>query len=184
MGLITLAVLAALVAFVVAIYNRLVRLRNGAESAWSDIDVQLKRRWELIPNLVETVKGYAAHEQGTFEAVTAARTAAMAAGTPGEKSSAEGNLQNVLKSLFAVAEAYPELKANENFQQLQGELSGLEEVIQNARRYYNAIVRDLNTACEVFPNNIVANVFGFSTMEYFELDSEAERTAPLVDFGS
>jgi len=184
MSWIILAGLVALIALGVSLYNRLVQLRNTSESSWSDIDVQLKRRYELIPNLVETVKGYATHEQGTFEKVTEARTRAMAASTPGEKSSAEGNLQGVLKTLFAVAEAYPELKANENFLSLQEELSTLEDAIQNARRYYNAVVRDLNTACESFPSVLVASLFGFSKKEYFELDSEAERTAPAVEFGN
>jgi LemA protein len=182
MGWILLGALAALVVWAISLYNRLVRLRNGGESAWSDVDVQLKRRWELIPNLVETVKGYAKHEQSTFEQVTAARSQAMQAKTPGEHAAAEGNLQSVLKSLFAVAEAYPELRANENFLGLQRELSGLEEAIQNARRYYNAVVRDLNTAIESFPGNLLAGPFGFTKREYFELDSTAERAAPKVSF--
>jgi LemA protein len=184
MGWILLAALAALVLWAVALYNRLVRLRNGSESAWSDIDVQLKRRWELIPNLVETVKGYARHEQATFEKVTAARTQAMQAHTPAEHAAAEANLSGVLKSLFAVAEAYPELRANQNFLGLQQELAGLEDAIQNARRYYNAVVRDLNTAIESFPGNLLAGPFGFTKREYFELDSAAERAAPKVSFGS
>ena len=176
-------ILAAVALFwAVGAYNRLVRLRNGGESAWSDIDVQLKRRWELIPNLVETVKGYAKHEQSTFEQVTAARSQAMQARTPGEHAAAEGNLQSVLKSLFAVAESYPELRANENFLGLQRELSALEEAIQNARRYYNAVVRDLNTAIESFPGNLLAGPFGFTKREYFELDAAAERAAPKVSF--
>ena len=182
MGWIGLGSVVLLLVFAVTLYNRLVALRNGAESAWSDIDVQLKRRWELIPNLVETVKGYARHEQSTFEKVTAARTQAMQAQTPGQHAAAEANLQGVLKSLFAVAEAYPELRANENFLGLQRELSGLEEAIQNARRYYNAVVRDLNTAVESFPGNLIAGPFGFGKREYFELDSAAERAAPKVSF--
>ena len=182
MGWIFFGVLVALVLLAVSLYNRLVRLKNGAEGAWSDIDVQLKRRWELIPNLVETVKGYARHEQGTFEKVTAARTQAMQAQTPGQHAAAEANLQGVLKSLFAVAESYPELRANENFLGLQRELSGLEDAIQNARRYYNAVVRDLNTAIESFPGNLLAGPFGFGKREYFELDSAAERAAPKVSF--
>jgi LemA protein len=179
---ILLGLVVAAAFFGVALFNRLVRLRNGAESAWSDIDVQLKRRWELIPNLVETVKGYAQHEQSTFEQVTAARSQAMQAVTPGQHAAAEATLQGVLKSLFAVAEAYPELRANENFMGLQRELSGLEDAIQNARRYYNAIVRDLNTAIESFPANLLAGTFGFAKREYFELDSAAERAAPQVSF--
>jgi len=181
-GWIFLGLIVAFVLFAISLYNRLVRLKNGSASAWSDIDVQLKRRWELIPNLVETVKGYARHEQSTFEKVTAARTQAMQAQTPGQHAAAEGNLQGALKSLFAVAEAYPELRANENFLGLQRELSGLEEAIQNARRYYNAIVRDLNTAIESFPGNLLAGPFGFTKREYFELDSAAERVAPKVSF--
>ncbi|MAE95957.1 MAG: hypothetical protein CL910_14970 [Deltaproteobacteria bacterium] len=182
MSWIILGVIVAAGLYAVSAYNKLVTLRNSGENAWSDIDVQLKRRYELIPNLVETVKGYAQHEQGTFEKVTQARSQAMQATTPGEKGAAEGNLTQVLKSLFAVAEAYPELKANENFLSLQGELSGLEDAIQNARRYYNAVVRDLNTSCDVFPSNIVANLFSIGKKEYFELDAEAERTAPEVSF--
>ena len=182
MGWILLGLLVASVLFAVSLYNRLVGLKNSAEGAWSDIDVQLKRRWELIPNLVETVKGYARHEQSTFEKVTAARTQAMQARTPGEHAAAEANLQGVLKSLFALAEAYPELRANENFLGLQRDLSGLEDAIQNARRYYNAIVRDLNTAIEAFPGNLLAGPFGFTKREYFELDSAAERAAPKVSF--
>jgi LemA protein len=184
MILIALAVLAVLVVFVISLYNQLVRLRNASESAWSDVDVQLKRRYELIPNLVETVKGYAAHEKTAFDAVTKARSQAMQAATPEAKSAAEGGLSSTLKSLFAIAEAYPELKANQNFLSLQGELASLEEAIQNARRYYNAVVRDLNTRCESFPSNFVANSFGFSKKQYFELDSAAERTAPKVQFGA
>ncbi len=184
MTLIVLAVIAGIAAFVVMLYNQLVKLRNASESAWSDVDVQLKRRYELIPNLVETVKGYATHEKSAFDAVTKARSQAMQASTPEAKSAAEGGLSTTLKSLFAIAEAYPELKASENFKALQGELANLEDAIQNARRYYNALVRDLNTRCEAFPSNLVANSFGFSKKEYFELDSAAERTAPRVQFGT
>jgi LemA protein len=184
MSLIVLAVLAAIGLFVVTLYNQLVRLRNASESAWSDVDVQLQRRYELIPNLVETVKGYAAHEKTAFDAVTRARSQAMQATTPEAKSAAEGGLSTSLKSLFAIAEAYPELKANQNFLSLQAELATLEEAIQNARRYYNAVVRDLNTRCESFPSNFVASSFGFSKKQYFELDSAAARTAPRVQFGS
>jgi LemA protein len=161
-----------------------VQLRNASESAWSDIDVQLKRRHELIPNLVATVKGYAAHEQSTFEQITQARAQAMQAGSPAESARAEGNLTGVLKSLFAVAEAYPELKANQNFLSLQSELSAIEDAIQNARRYYNAVVRDLNTRVESFPANFVASSFGFAKRDYFELDDAAERSVPQVHFGT
>jgi LemA protein len=179
---IALLVIAGAALYGVALYNQLVRLRNSGESAWSDIDVQLKRRHELIPNLVETVKGYASHERGTFEKVTEARSQAMQASGPGGQAVAEGQLTQALKSLFAVAEAYPELRANQNFLSLQGELSKLEDAIQNARRYYNAVVRDLNTRCEAFPSNLVASTFGFDQAEYFELDAEAERSAPTVSF--
>jgi len=183
-GWILLAVVAAVLLGAVSIYNRLVQLRNGSESAWSDIDVQLKRRYDLIPNLVETVKGYAAHEQSTFDQVTRARSVAMQATGPADAAKAEGNLTAVLKSLFAVAEAYPELKANQNFLSLQTELSSIEEAIQSARRYYNAVVRDLNTQVESFPANLLAGAFGFGKREYFELDDAAERRTPEVRFGA
>ena len=166
----------------VSVYNRLVALRNRSENAWSDIDVQLKRRHDLIPNLVETVKGYAAHEQDTFEAVTAARARATQATGTADTAQAESALMGALRGLLAVAEAYPELKANENFASLQGQLSSLESAIQDARRYFNAVVRDLNTACDVFPSNLVAQAFGITKEEYFELDDEAERSAPEVSF--
>jgi len=178
--LIGLAVLAA----VVGLYNRLVRLRNGSENAWSDIDVQLKRRHDLVPNLVETVKGYAAHEQTTLNKVIEARNRAVQAGSPEKRAAAEGELSRTLAGLFALAEAYPQLRANENFLSLQRDLGAIEEAIQNARRYYNAVVRDLNTACETFPSNLIAQTFGFSKKEYFELDSDAERSAPSVRFAT
>ena len=183
MGWIVLAILAALVAYAVGLYNAMVRLRNRSEGSWSDIDVQLKRRYELIPNLVETVKGYAGHERTTLEGVVAARGKAMDASGPEAKAAAEGDLTRALRQLFALAEAYPDLKANQNFLELQRQLSGIEEAIQNARRYYNAVVRDLNTRIEVFPSNLVAQLFGFARKVYFELDSEAERSAPAVRFG-
>lgn len=182
-ALIVLAVIAAIAFALVGIYNGLVRLRNMAEQAWSDVDVQLKRRYDLIPNLVETVKGYATHEKSTFESVVQARSRAMQATTPEAKAEAENFLQSTLKSLFALSEAYPDLKANQNFLELQAELARIEEQIQLARRYYNAVVRDLNTKIESVPSNIVANMFGFQKKEYFELDSEAERAAPKVSFG-
>ncbi len=178
--LIALAVLAA----VVGLYNRLVRLRNGSENAWSDIDVQLKRRHDLVPNLVETVKGYAAHEQTTLNKVVEARNRAAQAGGPENRAAAEGELSRTLSSLFALAESYPQLKANENFLSLQRDLGAIEDAIQNARRYYNAVVRDLNTACETFPSNLIAQPFGFSKKEYFELDSNAERSVPSVRFAT
>src|ERR1700686_4653436 len=159
-----LAVLAVIVlagVFLIAMYNSLVQLRVRSESAWSDIDVQLKRRHDLIPNLVETVKGYASHEKGTFENIAKFRSQAMQATTPEGKAVAENQLTGALKSLFAVAENYPELKASEQFTQLQGSLSQTEDAIQNARRYYNAVVRDLNTKIQVFPTNIMASMFGF-----------------------
>jgi LemA protein len=182
--LVVVVLLVGLAALVVGLYNRFIRLKNAAESSWSDIDVQLKRRWELVPNLVETVKGYAAHERGTFDEVTRARGAAMQATAPADKAQAETALTASLRSLFAVAEAYPELRANQNFLELQGELGKLEEAIQNARRYYNAVVRDLNTAVETFPGNMIASSFGIGRRDYFELGSEAERSAPRVSFGS
>jgi LemA protein len=180
--LLALIALAILAIVVVSLYNRLVGLRNRSENAWSDIDVQLKRRHELIPNLVETVKGYASHEQKTLQGVTDARTRAMQGGSPADRARAEGDLSRSIGALFAVAEAYPQLRANESFVALQGQLASLEDAIQNARRYYNAIVRDLNTATERFPSNLVANAFGFSRRDYFELDSLAERSAPKVSF--
>jgi LemA protein len=182
MSLLLWVVVGAVAVYAISQYNGLVRLRNGSEGAWSDIDVQLKRRYELIPNLVETVKGFATHERETFEEVTRARTSAMGAQGVEAQAAAEGGLSRALASLFAVAEAYPELKSNENFLSLQSELSGLEDAIQNARRYYNAIVRDLNTRVEAFPSNLVANVFSFSKKDYFELDAPAERIAPKVSF--
>lgn len=183
-GLVVLGVVLAVAAFVVAVYNRFVRLRNAADSAWSDIDVQLKRRWELVPNLVETVKGYAAHERGTLDEVTRARGAAMTATAPAAKAEAETALTSSLRTLFAVAERYPDLRANQNFLSLQEELAKLEDAIQNARRYYNAVVRDLNTAIETFPGNLVAGSFGFARRDFFELGSDAERSAPKVSFGA
>ncbi|HEX3033604.1 MAG TPA: LemA family protein [Thermodesulfobacteriota bacterium] len=181
--LIILIFLGILIAVLVSIYNSLVRLRNTSEQAWSDIDVQLKRRYDLVPNLVETVKGYASHERGTFEKVVQARNQAMQAQSPADKAQAENMLQSTLRSLFALAEAYPELKANQNFIELQNELSNIEEQIQLSRRYYNAVVRDLNTKIESVPSNVVANMFSFRKKEYFELESPEERTAPRVSFG-
>ncbi|HSE83300.1 MAG TPA: LemA family protein [Thermodesulfobacteriota bacterium] len=181
--LIILIFLGILVAVLVSIYNSLVRLRNTSEQAWSDIDVQLKRRYDLVPNLVETVKGYASHEKSTFEKVVQARNQAMQAQSPADKAQAENMLQSTLRSLFALAEAYPELKANQNFIELQNELSKIEEQIQLSRRYYNAVVRDLNTKIESVPSNVVANMFNFEKREYFELESPEERAAPRVSFG-
>lgn len=163
-------IIAILVIWAIFIYNGFVRLVNRTKEAWSDIDVQLKRRYDLIPNLVNTVKGYAAHESSAFENVTKARSAAMGAQTPDEKGKAENMLTGALKSLFAVAEAYPDLKANQNFLQLQGELSDTENKIQAARRFYNGNVRDLNTRADSFPYNLVAKIFSFKKMEFFALD--------------
>jgi len=163
-------------------YNRLVRLRVRAEESWRDIDTQLKRRWDLIPNLVETVKGYASHESEVFEQVTLARARAVDAVGPQEQAKAEQGLRGALKSLFAVVEAYPELKANENFLQMQQTLEEVEDAIQRSRRYYNAVVRDLNTAIEVFPRNIIANLFRFERREFYALENELEREAPRVRF--
>jgi len=175
-----------LVAVVVWIYNRLVGLKNRAEGAWSDIDVQLKRRHDLVENLVETVQGYAGHERSTLEAVTRARTDAMGAGasaSPGATASSENVLTAGIKTLFAVAEAYPDLKANKSFLDLHHTLVELEDALQNARRYYNAVVRDLNTRIQSFPDLLLARPLGFSEREFFELDRLEEAAAPQVDFG-
>ncbi len=158
-------------------YNRLVRLKNQSEEAWSDIDVQLKRRYDLIPNLVETVKGYATHERELFEKVTQARAAAMGATGFADKSQAENMLSQTLKSLFAVAENYPTLKANENFAKLQDELADTENKIQASRRFYNGNVRDLNTAIEQFPTNMLAGWFKFTKREFFELEEDEKAAA-------
>ena len=169
--------------YVVITYNRLVKLRVQSDAAWADIDVQLKRRHDLIPNLVETVKGYAAHERTTFERVTEARARALSASGPAASAQAEGALSQALRSLFAVAENYPQLRAAENFSQLQTQISQIEDQIQLARRYYNAVVRDLNTRIALFPSNAVAGLFNFYTREYFETDA-AERESPEVQFGA
>ena len=167
----------------ITIYNSLVKLRTQAQGAWADIDVQLKRRWDLIPNLVETVKGYASHEKDTLEAVINARNRAMSATGPADKAQAENMLTGALKSLFALSEAYPDLKAVEGFTQLQGTLDEIEDAVQSSRRYYNAVVRDYNTKVEQFPSVLVANAFRFQKEEFFELDDEAQREAPTVSFG-
>ena len=181
-GLIILGILVLVVIFLVAMYNGLVRLKIQCDNAWADIDVQLKRRYDLIPNLVETVKGYAAHEKDTLEGVISARNRAMTASTPGEKAEAENLLSGALKNLFALAEAYPQLRAIESFTSLQSSLSQIEDTVQNARRYYNAVVRDLNTKIEQFPTNIVANMLGFKERQFFEVTAAAEREAPKVSF--
>lgn len=177
-----LAVLALIVVVVAAMYNSLVKLRETADGAWADVDVQLKRRHDLVPNLVETVKGYAGHEKDTFEAVVDARSRAMNAGSPAEAAQAENMLTGALKSLFALSENYPDLRAAENFGRLQDTLSGLEDHIQKARRYYNAVVRDYNTKIGQVPTNLVARTFGFREREFFEAQ-ETEREVPKVDFG-
>jgi LemA protein len=183
MALIIILVLIVLVAFIlIGMYNSLVQLRVRADSAWSDIDVQLKRRHDLIPNLVETVKGYAAHEKGTFENIAKFRSQAMQATTPADKAQAENQLTGALKSLFAVAENYPELKASEQFTGLQTSLNSIEDNIQNARRYYNAVIRDYNTRVQSFPANIVAGMFGFQTKQFFEVESPEDRQNVQVKF--
>ena len=154
-------------------YNSFIKMINQVKEAWADIDVQLKRRYDLIPNLINTVKGYAAHEAGTFAKVTEARTAAMTAGSLADKSKAENVLTDALKSVFAVSEAYPDLKANQNFLSLQTELSDTENKIQSARRFYNGNVRDLNIAIDSFPQNVIAGMFHFLKMEYFELEQDS-----------
>jgi LemA protein len=179
---IILIVLGAIILWLILIYNRFVSLRNRAKEAWSDIDVQLRRRYNLIPNLVEAVKGYASHEKGVFEKVTQARTQAMGAQTPKEKGKAENFLSSTLKSLFAVAENYPDLKASNNFLELQRELRDTEDKIQAARRFYNTNVRNLNIKIESFPANIVAGVFGFKQMEFFEVEEAAVKETPAVKF--
>ena len=166
----------------VAAYNGLVQLRVRSDGAWADISVQLKRRYDLIPNLVETVKGYAAHEQKVFIQVTEARSRAMQAASPKEKEAAEGQLTGTLKSLFAVAENYPQLRANENFMGLQQSLGQVEEAVQGARRYYNAVVRDYNTKVAELPDRLIAQAGGFTPKEFFQLDSAEEAKAPKVTF--
>ncbi len=166
----------------IGIFNSLVTLKNKVDEGWADIDTQLKRRYDLIPNMVETVKGYAKHEKGTFEAVTKARNMAMSATTPDQKAQAENMLSGTLKSLFALAENYPELKANQNFLDLQQTLKEIEEHIQLSRRYYNATVRDFNTKIEVFPNNLLAGMFGFSKRQFFEIEKAEERENVKVSF--
>ncbi len=176
---ITILILAVIVLWFIWSYNGFVRLVNRAKEAWSDIEVQLKRRYDLIPNLVNTVKGYATHESNAFENVTKARAAAMGAGNIEEKGKAENMLTDALKSIFAVAEAYPDLKANTNFLELQRELSDTENKIQAARRFYNTNVRDLNISVESFPGKIVAGIFKFSKMEFFDLPDNAPAQEPV-----
>ena len=179
---IVLGIVVLLFLWIVGTYNGLVRLKNRTKEAWADIDVQLKRRYDLIPNLVEIVKGYAAHEKEVFEKVTEARSNAMKAETMKEKAQAENILSDTLKTLFAVSEAYPDLKASTNFLELQRELTDTEDKVQAARRFYNGNVRDLNIKIESFPVNLIASTFGFQKMELFELVETLEREAPKITF--
>jgi LemA protein len=183
-GVVFLLVFAGLIVAIVFTYNKLVGLRQRSEEAWSDIDVQLKRRTDLVPNLIETVKGYAAHERTTLDQVVRARGAAVTAQTLEARAQAENQLTGALRQLFAVAESYPELKANQSFSELQGSLGQIEETIQSSRRYYNAVVRDLNTTIDSFPSNQIALFFRFAKRQYFELDRPEERQVPRVAFGS
>lgn len=180
--LITVAVIILFLMYGISIYNRLVKFRNLVQEAWSSIDVMLKKRYDLIPNLIETVKGYATHEKETFDSVTRARVAAMNANSMQEKEAAEKNLSQAMMNLNAVAEQYPDLKANTNFLQLQGELSVLESDIEKSRRYYNGTVRENNIMVETFPSNIIANMYKFTKANFFELENVAERAVPNVKF--
>lgn len=176
--LIIIIIIAVIViGWAVMIYNKFVRLQTQATEAWSDIDVQLKRRYDLIPNLIETVKGYASHEQATFEKVVSARNSAMGAQTVEEHAKAENMLTGALKSIFALSEAYPDLKANQNFLELQRELTDTENKIQASRRFFNSTVRDLNIAVESVPSNLIANMFSFKKKEFFELDADEAQVA-------
>ena len=176
---IVLGIIIAFVLYLIFKYNGFISLKNRAQEAWADIDVQLKRRYDLIPNLVNTVKGYATHESGAFEKVTEARSRAMGASTTAEKSKAEGELSGTLKSLFAISEAYPELKANTNFMELQRELSDTENKIMASRRFYNGNVRDFNTGVQTFPGNLIAGMFKFTALEFFELESDSAEKNPV-----
>jgi LemA protein len=179
---VVIVVLVLLALFVVWLYNNLVRQRNRVDNAWAQVEVQLKRRWDLIPNLVETVKGYAAHERETFEAVTQARARAQQATSPAEAAQAEGILSQALGRLFAVAEAYPELRATENFQQLQEQLSDTENRVAVSRQVYNDTVLTYHNAIQTFPGALLAGPFGFTTREFFDVEDDAQREAPSVDF--
>ena len=180
-GLILLIALAVAALWVIAVYNGLIKMKNRVDEAWSDIDVQLKRRYDLIPNLINTVKGYAAHEKEVFEKVTEARTRAMNAGSTQEKAEAENMLSGTLKSLFAVSENYPDLKANQNFLELQRELTDTEDKIQASRRFYNGNARDFNIKIQVFPNNLIAGILNFTKREFFEA-AEGEKENVKVEF--
>lgn len=182
---IVLVVIAVIAFFLITMYNRLVTLRQRVREAWSDIDVQLKRRHDLIPNLVETVKGYAAHERGVFDEVTTARANAIAAGqtgTPEQRAAAENQLTTALRSVFAVAENYPQLQAVQEFKDLSENLTATEDKISFARRFYNGNVRDYNTALQTFPTNMLAGMFGFTAEQFFELADATERETPKVSF--
>ena len=180
--IVLVVILVVLALIVVGLYNRLVRDRNRVDNAWAQVEVQLKRRWDLIPNLVETVKGYAAHERGVFEAVTEARTRAQQAQSPAESAQAEGILSQALGRLFAVAEAYPDLKATQNFQELQAQLSETEDKVAVSRQVYNDTVLTYHNAIQTFPGTLLAGPFGFTKREFFEVEDEAQRAAPVVDF--
>lgn len=179
---IIIAIVIVLVVVFIGMYNSFIKLRNSCEEAYSTMDVYLKKRFDLIPNLVETVKGYAAHEKETLQNVIAARNNLQNASTPEEKLAGENALQGTLKTLFAVAEAYPDLKANTNFLDLQNQLKAVEEDIANSRKYYNAVVKQFNTKCEIFPSNIIASVFHFEKQPMFEVDSAEERKNVEVKF--
>lgn len=176
--LIILGIVVVLALYVWATYNSLVTLRVRVDEAWSDITVQLKRRADLIPNIVEAVKGYASHEKGVFDSVTQARAETISASSPGEAAVAEGHMQSALKSIFAVAEAYPQLQASQNFLQLQSELVDTENKIQASRRFYNGGVREFNTKLQIFPNNIFSKMFGFTSREFFEVENLAAISEP------
>lgn len=179
---IILGVAAIIILWLIGVYNSLIKGKNRVDEAWSDIDVQLKRRYDLIPNLIETVKGYASHERELLENVTRARTQAIGANTPDAKGKAENMLSETLKSLFAVAENYPTLRASENFAKLQDELSDTENKIQAARRFYNGNARDFNTKIQIFPNNLVAGMLNFKIREFFQIENETERENVKVKF--
>jgi LemA protein len=183
-AIIVIVVVILIALFLIGAYNGMVRARNKVDEAWSGIDVQLKRRHDLIPNLVETVKGYAAHERETFQAVTDARARAMSASGPAQAGAAEGMLSQALGRLFAVAEAYPQLRASENFQQLQAELTNTEDQIAAARRIYNGNVQSYNTKIQVFPNSLIAGMGGFTAREYFEIEDPGDREPVKVDFST
>jgi len=177
-----LGVIVLIVLWVIWVFNSLIALKNQTQEAWADIEVQLKRRSNLIPNLIEIVKGYAKHEKEVFENVTKARAQMLKAKTPQEAAKAEGELTGALKTLFAVAENYPQLRASENFQKLQDELTDTEDKIQAARRFYNASVRDFNIRIQSFPERLIAGMLGFKPFEYFEVETEAERKVPKIKF--